>query len=44
MFFNRKKKRGSFVKAKTQESRKRQRAAIAAYYARNKENSKKKGK
>lgn len=42
MFFNRKKQKSSFVKAKTQESRKRQKAAIASYYAMKRERSKKK--
>ena len=40
MFFNRKKSKSSFSKAKTPESRKRQKAAIAAFYAK-KKNTKK---
>ena len=32
MFFNKEKKKSNYVKAKTPEARKRQRAAIAAYY------------
>ena len=33
MFFNKVKKKNSYVKAKTPETRKKQKAAIAAYYA-----------
>jgi hypothetical protein len=36
MFFNKKKNKSSFVKAKTPEARKKQKAAIAAYYAKKK--------
>lgn len=32
MFFNKEKKRSCFVRAKTPEARKRQRAAIISYY------------
>ncbi len=40
MFFNKEKKRSSFVKAKTPEARKRQKQAIASYYAKNKPSKK----
>ena len=33
MFFNREKKKSKFTKAKTPQARKKQKAAIAAYYA-----------
>ena len=33
MFFNKTKKKSGYIKAKTPEARKRQKAAIAAYYA-----------
>lgn len=33
MFFNKEKKKSTYVKAKTPEARKKQKAAIAAYYA-----------
>ncbi len=33
MFFNKDKKSNNFVKARTPEARRKQRAAIAAYYA-----------
>ena len=33
MFFNKEKKKSAYVKAKTPEARKKQKAAIAAYYA-----------
>lgn len=36
MFFNKEKKKSSFVKAKTPESRKKQKQAIASYYAKKK--------
>ncbi len=36
MFFNKEKKKSGYVKAKTPEGRKRQKAAIAAYYAKKK--------
>lgn len=36
MFFNKEKKKSNFVKAKTPEGRKRQKEAIAAYYAKKK--------
>lgn len=42
MFFNREKTKNNFVKAKTPESRKRQKAAIAAYYANKKPKAKEK--
>ena len=38
MFFNKGKKKSSYVKAKTPEARKKQKQAIAAYYAKNKKN------
>ncbi len=41
MFFNKEKKKSKFVKAKTPEARKRQKAAIAAFYAKEKAKSKK---
>lgn len=37
MFFNKEKKKSCYVKAKTPEARKRQKAAIAAYYAKKKD-------
>lgn len=40
MFFNKDKKKSNFVKAKTPESRKRQKAAIASYYAKKRKNRK----
>lgn len=42
MFFNKEKKKGGYTKAKTPEARKRQKAAIASYYAKNKPERKKK--
>ena len=36
MFFNKEKKKSSFVKAKTPEARKKQKQAIASYYAKKK--------
>ncbi len=42
MFFNKEKKKSNFVKAKTPAARKRQKVAIAAYYATKKANTKKK--
>lgn len=33
MFFNKEKKKSSFVKAKTPDARRKQKQAIAAYYA-----------
>ena len=33
MFFNKEKKKSNFVKAKTPEARKKQKQAIASYYA-----------
>lgn len=42
MFFNKGKKKSGYVKAKTPEGRKRQKAAIAAYYAKTKTTTKKK--
>lgn len=36
MFFNKAKKKSGYVKAKTPEARKKQKAAIAAYYAKKK--------
>lgn len=42
MFFNKEKKRSKYVKAKDPESRKRQKAAIVAYYVNKRKNSKKK--
>ena len=41
MFFNKDKKKSNFVKAKTPEARKKQKQAIAAYYAKKKEAAKK---
>ena len=41
MFFNKEKKKSAFVKAKTPEARQKQKAAIAAYYAKKKGSSKK---
>ena len=42
MFFNKTKKKSGYIKAKTPEARKRQKAAIAAYYAKKKTTIKKK--
>ena len=42
MFFNRQKKKSGYVKAKTPEARKRQKQAIASYYAKKKGTAKKK--
>ena len=42
MFFNKEKKKTAFVKAKTAEARKKQKDAIAAYYAKKKEEKTKK--
>lgn len=42
MFFNKPKRKSSFVKAKTPEARKRQKSAIASYYAKKKAIAKKK--
>jgi hypothetical protein len=42
MFFNKTKKKSGYVKAKTPTARKRQKAAIAAYYAKKKTATKKK--
>ena len=36
MFFNKEKRKSNFVKAKTAEARKRQKQAIASYYAKKK--------
>lgn len=36
MFFNKNKKKSKFVKAKSPEAQKKQKAAIAAYYAKEK--------
>ena len=44
MFFNKEKKKSSFVKAKTPEARKKQKLAIVSYYAKKKNQPKKKGK
>ena len=41
MFFNKEKKKSKFVKAKTPETRKKQKQAIASYYAKKKNESKK---
>ncbi len=41
MFFNKEKKKSGYVKAKSPETRKRQKAAIAAYYAKSKTTIKK---
>lgn len=41
MFFNKDKKKSGYVKAKTPEARKKQKQAIAAYYARKNADSKK---
>lgn len=41
MFFNKEKKKSSFVKAKTPESIKKQKQAIASYYAKKKSTPKK---
>ena len=41
MFFNKEKKKSSFVKAKTPEARKKQKQAIASYYAKKKTATKK---
>lgn len=40
MFFNKEKKKSNFVKAKTPEARKKQKQAIASYYAKKKANFK----
>ena len=40
MFFNKEKKKSSFTKAKTPDARKRQKKAIAAYYAKQKASTK----
>ncbi len=42
MFFNKEKKKSNFVKAKTPEARKRQKAAITAYYTKKKTSPKRK--
>jgi len=42
MFFNKDKKKSGYVKAKTPEARKRQKDAIASYYAKKKATTKKK--
>lgn len=42
MFFNKEKKKNNFVKAKNPEARKKQKQAIASYYANKKALSKKK--
>lgn len=41
MFFNKEKKKSGFVKAKTPEARKKQKQAIASYYAKKKGTTKK---
>ena len=41
MFFNKDKRKSKLVKAKTPESRKRQKAAIASYYAKKKKDANK---
>ena len=41
MFFNKEKKKSGFVKAKTPEARKKQKQAIATYYAKKKVQPKK---
>ena len=41
MFFNKEKKKGSYVKARTPEARKKQKLAIASYYAKRKSSNKK---
>ena len=41
MFFNKDKKKSSFVKAKNPEARKKQKQAIASYYAKKKTATKK---
>lgn len=41
MFFNKDKKKSGYVKAKTPEARKKQKQAIATYYARKNADSKK---
>lgn len=41
MFFNKEKKKSSYVKAKNPETRKRQKQAIASYYAKKKTATKK---
>ena len=41
MFFNKEKRKSDFVKAKTPEARKRQKQAIAAYYAKKNKTTKK---
>lgn len=40
MFFNKEKKRSCFVKAETPEARKKQKQAIARYYAKKRANAK----
>lgn len=42
MFFNKEKKKSNFVKAKTPEARKKQKVAIATYYAQKNNSTKKK--
>ena len=42
MFFNKEKKKSSYVKAKTPEARKKQKQAIASYYAKKKSATKNK--
>ncbi len=42
MFFNKEKKKSSYVKAKTPEARKKQKQAIASYYAKRKTTKKEK--
>lgn len=42
MFFNKEKKKGTFVKAKTPQAQKKQKAAIAAYYAKKSDTPQKK--
>ena len=41
MFFNKDKKKSGYVKAKTPEARKKQKQAIASYYAKKKTTNKK---
>lgn len=41
MFFNKEKKKSNYVKAKTPEARKKQKQAIASYYAKKKSITKK---
>ena len=40
MFFNKEKKKSNYVKAKTPESREKQKQAIASYYAKKKNSTK----